>query len=465
MRLLNTSSLELHEFSAKTIKPYAILSHTWGEDHEEPTYEDFRSGNPRKRAGFQKIEGACAEARRNGLGFIWVDSCCIQKSSSAELSESINSMFQWYENAKVCYIYLSDVASTFAPDLDDPPSEFIASRWFTRGWTLQELIAPGSAIFFARDWMKIGSRYELRESLVAITGIGYVVFVGQKHSAAEEPGKRAHLIANILGAFSIAQKMSWASKRRTTRAEDMAYSLLGIFGVNMPLLYGEGERAFIRLQEEIMRDSDDQTLFAWRSEELPPPTTQPPLRVGLLASSPAAFADSGHIVRPKKAKSKSPYSMTNRGLHIQLRLVSWADYGERWRVCNPTSLPDYLNPILPAFRNDIRNSNLFAAILDCGVNYKLGADGFPILWLERLGGGLEDRYARVFPDKFVPIDFIRLSIKSSQGMSFTEANVYIPKHPYSQALISSGMTYDLDKLLIHDAATGCSIEEWRETGT
>jgi hypothetical protein len=150
-------------------------------------------------------------------------------------------MFAWYQNAEVCYVYLSDVSAQM--------DSFATARWFSRGWTLQELIAPSKVDFYARDWVRIGSKRSLSKLLEEITKIHSSFLTG------EESIKET----------SIAERMSWASRRQTSRPEDMAYCLMGLFSVNMPMLYGEGERAFIRLQEEIIKVSDDHSIFAWRS--------------------------------------------------------------------------------------------------------------------------------------------------------------------------------------------------------
>ena len=192
-----------------------------------------------------KIHDACAVARAYGYRYLWIDSCCIDKSSSSELSEAINSMYLWYASADICYAYLADV-----PAGDDhwrDGSHFRKSRWFTRGWTLQELIAPLHVEFLCQDWAGIGSKHILIDLIESVTGISY----------------EALLHLDPLDKFSVSQRLSWAAKRETTRVEDRAYSLLGIFNINMPTLYGEGSLAFRRLQEQIMQRIPDQSLFAW----------------------------------------------------------------------------------------------------------------------------------------------------------------------------------------------------------
>ena len=200
-----------------------------------------------------KIREACRIARENGYRYLWIDSCCIDKTSSSELSESINSMYRWYALADVCYGFLADVPAE--EDHHRNNSRFRRSRWFTRGWTLQELIAPLKVVLLAKDWTVIGTKLSLGDLIAEITNIDY----------------SALLHVEPLDEFSVAQRFSWASGRKTTRVEDRAYSLLGIFDINMPTLYGEGERAFRRLQEEIMRRTPDQSLFAWTDFGLPDP--------------------------------------------------------------------------------------------------------------------------------------------------------------------------------------------------
>ncbi|KAI9780438.1 MAG: hypothetical protein M1839_006712 [Geoglossum umbratile] len=222
------------------IPQYAILSHTWGADVEEVTFEDLVKGTGESKAGYRKIRFCGGQAAYDGLQYFWVDTCCINKSNNTELSEAINSMFHWYRNAARCYVYLSDVLSP-ASDSNDKynqlpwESAFRKSRWFTRGWTLQELIAPVSVEFFSKDWEKLGNKKSLERHTHEITGIPVKVLQGSP-----------------LSNFSITERMLWADKRETTREEDKAYSLLGIFDVYMPLIYGEGrDNALTRLRGEI----------------------------------------------------------------------------------------------------------------------------------------------------------------------------------------------------------------------
>lgn len=293
MRLLNTESMRLEEFHGSNIPPYAILSHTWGK--EEVSFQDLVGGDTAKLHGCKKIIGCRNQAVSDGYRYVWVDTCCIDKTSSAELSEAINSMFCWYREAEVCYAYLNDV--DIKTDLTCLQSAIKKSRWFTRGWTLQELVAPSDVVFYDSDWAEIGTKTDLAEIISNVTGVGVTVLLKGK--------------MNNFDDYSVAKRMSWASSRRTTRIEDEAYCLMGLFGVNMPLLYGENQKAFFRLQEEIMKRSDDHSLFAWKASEL--------AKTGLLASSPRDFSTSGEVDRIP-IKDGNPYSITNKGVQITLPL-------------------------------------------------------------------------------------------------------------------------------------------------
>lgn len=313
-------------------------SHTWGAD--EPTYAEWqRRQSQDQRAGYRKIEEASRQALNDRWKYLWVDTVCIDKRSSSELSEAINSMFAWYQASRVCYVYLSDVyvhprmyASGEGVDVASPSifQQIKASRWVTRGWTLQELIAPGLLAFFSREWVPIGkflkrpppseeSRlWKYTEVDYTLPGIGTFV----KHIAAITNIPIEYLIAEKLYLqASIARRMSWASSRQTTRIEDMAYCLLGIFDINMPLLYGEGSRAFIRLQEEIMKISTDQSIFAWNCIDV-----SVPRRLGdisIIAPSPSAFKGAENVIpceSPTESIADTMFTLSNFGLLLQLPL-------------------------------------------------------------------------------------------------------------------------------------------------
>lgn len=270
MRLLNAKTLELCCFGEKP-PLYAILSHTWEE--EEVTFQDIQHLEAASRLkGYAKIQGCCRQALIHGYNWVWIDTCCIDKTSSSELSEAINSMYKWYQESSICYAYLADIPEYLYDDLHDvqiycskieqdlrvfaPPSAedreaygkvyMTKSRWFTRGWTLQELIAPRFVEFYSNTWTSLGTRSSLEMLLSLRTRIPVDVLRGKQ-----------------LSTYCVSQRMSWASDRITTREEDLAYCLFGLFKVNMPLLYGEGSRAFFRLQEEILRRTEDMSLLAW----------------------------------------------------------------------------------------------------------------------------------------------------------------------------------------------------------
>ncbi|KAH6691821.1 putative vegetative incompatibility protein HET-E-1 [Leptodontidium sp. MPI-SDFR-AT-0119] len=240
MRLLQLDgdgNLRLTEFFQDDIPEYAILSHRW--EAEEVTFKDLAAGTSKGKAGYGKIQFCGDQARRDKLEYFWVDTCCIDKSSSAELAEAINSMFRWYQDATKCYVYLPDVSRPGNDSADGSNEDWVwtfrKSAWFTRGWTLQELIAPASVDFFCRDRELLGNKVSLERHICEVTGV-----------------PAGALRGSPLSDFSIAERMSWTECRETTYAEDKAYSLLGIFDVYMPLIYGEGkDRALARLREEI----------------------------------------------------------------------------------------------------------------------------------------------------------------------------------------------------------------------
>ncbi|KAI0596904.1 heterokaryon incompatibility protein-domain-containing protein [Biscogniauxia sp. FL1348] len=292
MHLINTYNYTLEEFISEDGLKYAILSHRW--EDGEVNHQEMLSGAGRSKKGFDKIRRCCDQARRDGIDYAWVDTCCIDKKSSAELSEAINSMYRWYKNSTVCYAFLSDVQTE---RITEP---FPASKWLTRGWTLQELLAPKNVVFFNKKWQRIGTKAGHFKAIADITNIGQGILSGIKS----------------IHEYSIAQRMSWASGRTTTRPEDRAYSLMGLFDVNMPMLYGEGEKAFLRLQEEIIRRSYDHSIFAWKMTE--------ENVTGMLAKSPAAFADGSPFHPFWLREAGYPYSLTNRGLSIKLKIRPWA---------------------------------------------------------------------------------------------------------------------------------------------
>jgi len=350
MRLINTTTLQLVEH-VSDIPEYAVLSHTWG--NEEISFQDWnriqRLDWPRRTSltfkdAFQKVTTFCRLCQDAGYDWAWVDTCCIDKSSSSELSEALNSMYAWYASSVACFAYLADVPTD--DNVNAKGSEFRRSRWFTRGWTLQELVAPRRVDFFAADWTPLGSRKDLAATIEQVTRIPY--------------GTASRIVP---AAFSVATRMAWGACRETTRPEDAAYCMMGLFGVNMPLLYGEGgARAFCRLQQEIMKGSTDHSLFAWRLDPFPEEESFPHWspRVdgscfGFLAPRPACFKGSGAFDRQRTIMTKrglisspemvvvKPYQMTNLGLQISLFLIPKRELPWFHRSCEDNCHLAFLN--------------------------------------------------------------------------------------------------------------------------
>jgi hypothetical protein len=292
MWLINTSTFQLHYHNSPDEKEYIILSHTWGT--EEVTFQDMRIlEKARLKKGFAKIEGVCSLARERRITRAWVDTCCIDKTSSAELTESINSMFRWYKEASVCVAFLQDL------EPGNDVTGIVRCKWFTRGWTLQEMIAPASVRFYDSEWNFRGTKTTLSKLILEATGVNAEVL--------ESP--------DIIYTLPVGRRMSWAANRETTRIEDRAYSLLGIFDVNMALIYGEGDKAFLRLQETIAREMDDLSLLAWISEE-PKENFR-----GAFAKSPAEFFGCGKLVNIDNPIIEAPsFTVTNKGLQIHASL-------------------------------------------------------------------------------------------------------------------------------------------------
>nr|CEG03758.1 unnamed protein product [Fusarium acuminatum CS5907] len=238
LELVETGCISFEEFYSD-IPQYAILSHTWDEK-QEVTLQECNHASSKSKSGYKKVRKTCELALGDDLEYVWVDTCCIDKTSSAELTEAINSMFLWYQKASACYVHLADKITG---------SPLVNCRWFTRGWTLQELIAPGSMTFFSRNWVPIGTKKGLLKQLATITRIDMDIL--------------SHNVP--VSSACMAKRLSWAANRKTTRVEDMAYCLLGICDINMPMLYGEGQAAFRRLQEEIIKSTNDLSLLAWTS--------------------------------------------------------------------------------------------------------------------------------------------------------------------------------------------------------
>ncbi|KAI0869252.1 HET-domain-containing protein [Hypoxylon argillaceum] len=302
MFLLNTATFELRygdQANFKQGEGYAILSHRWVGDEINfqqlhDVVAELRSGRtPSSTIQIDKIRGACKAARDLNFKWLWIDSCCIDKTNAVDLDETIRSMFKWYGGSKVCITYLSDVESTGGrgPSVFNSNERKGPSLWFTRGWTLQELLAPSNMRIYNKNWDYIGTKIDHAEALSQITGIDAEYLTGKKS----------------FRAACVATKMSWMAGRTTTRVEDIAYSMLGIFDVHMNTRYSEGGEAFMRLQQELLTASNlliDESLFAWR---MPEPDAgakflgsrqEIPWQAGewgLLAASPEWFKYSGSV--------------------------------------------------------------------------------------------------------------------------------------------------------------------------
>ncbi|RCI10713.1 hypothetical protein L249_5156 [Ophiocordyceps polyrhachis-furcata BCC 54312] len=402
MRLIRASTwsepsgLVFGNFAPDDIPPYAILSHTWGDD--EVTWGDCVRGTTDK-SSFAKIRYSAVQAVADNLEWIWIDSCCIDKSSSAELSEAINSMYAWYKNSEVCYAYLSDVSATV--DTSNTDGDFARCRWFTRGWTLQELLAPADLVFYSQDWVMIGEKTTLCRPLSIITGIDEGILTG----------------ARALESASIAKRMSWAAHRRTTRPEDVAYCLMGLFDVNMPMLYGEGQRAFLRLQEEIMKQSDDQSLFAWVDVDASVDAYR-----GLLASSPRSFAYSNSVFPYQDWEPRPPYQLTNRGLRIDL----------------------------PTTPHGVESDGVFVAALDCPAPPRYEDNSFLAIYLKKISQG-DQQFARIRVGQFAKVlergkrqaMFVR---QNFAGIADVEG--VFPQHVLQLRRGPSPLLYKIEKVIV-----------------
>ncbi|KAG4441136.1 hypothetical protein IFR05_003357 [Cadophora sp. M221] len=370
MWLINTISYELEMFTgSKNIPPYAILSHTWGNDKDEVTFKEMvpgvESSPTAAKEGFMKIKMACTLARiEYNLDYAWVDTCCIDKSSSAELSEAINSMFKWYQQADVCFAYLADLT----PGCRD----IWSCRWFSRGWTLQELIAPERMAFFDASWTCFGDKQSLTKDLAKVSGISEDVLRGRR-SLSDVP---------------IAVRMSWASIRHTTREEDQAYCLLGLFDVNMPMLYGEGTRAFFRLQQEIIKESADMSIFAWLTSNIKASPYS-----GLLAESPADFEEVGSLVIfENSGYIVNDFSTTNRGIKLRAPMVYSSDNGYHF---------------LPIFHRFPSDSLQLDTSDNLGLLYSTG------ILLRQVG---PDLFVRAFPRSLHPLVPVNVGIDSIRSV-------------------------------------------------
>ena len=371
MIFIDTKTLALHvRDHADPYQWYAILSHVWGDTKDEVTYEEMlvppqdRPKSTLAKPGYQKIVETCriASSPRYKLPYAWCDTCCINKSSSAELSEAINSMFRYYKEASVCFAYLFDVAES--------EYSFNSSKWFSRGWTLQELIAPRNLVFYSGKWEFRGTKASLATQITEITGIPDKI-LNHELELSEVP---------------VAQRFSWASERKTTREEDAAYSLLGIFDINMAMLYGEGPKAFIRLQEQILSECADDSIFLWNDSFSYQKLT------GLLAPSPKCFRQMRSIT-PEPTVRPRDFYLTNRGIRLKLGLA--------WD--NDTGLA-----ILP-------------------VKHSLGTVGKPVgVYLRRVG---PDLFVRALPQECptVKTEVTYTEFTAAKSLTATQASTIMDK--------------------------------------
>ncbi|KAJ1324376.1 HET domain-containing protein [Microdochium nivale] len=406
MFLLNVDTRVLEQFAEGNIPGHAILSHTWGSD--EATFEDYRHGNrpetptaagtppvsqqhharhwydrrykkirstksvrPRRAAelqrrksplpgaGHAKIDACCRTAKADGFQYVWIDTCCIDKQSSAELSEAINSMFAWYARASICYVYLADVQPADSLDTQQDTdttrdihatrprglsatqiAESKASRWFTRGWTLQECLAPDRLHILDSSWTLIGYSHRRSHNPDSIV-LGDMSVPSLTSLLSEITGIPYNFLWDTdIHTASVAERMRWASSRQTTRTEDQAYCLLGIFDVSMSMIYGEGKHAFDRLQHEIIKRYDDQSILAFGSiaddersfqfvdlnkldrKDILLNDGYSPLRWQCLATTARSFHSQRTIVRRKpNHELASHYDVTHVGVSISLPMI------------------------------------------------------------------------------------------------------------------------------------------------
>ena len=326
MRLIHTESFEIRQvdelLSIQKLEndgEYAIVSHRWsvGDEDVFPKLEILHRKNrdtqQHKQAeqvkdllqrsndeSISKIRLACREARKDKIPYVWIDTCCIDRRDLRELSQALNSMFRWYKEARICYTYLSDV------EFDNQADQFKKSAWFTRGWTLQELLAPGQMHFFDLDWTRLGTKKSMLSQISEATNI-----------------KTDYLKGDFTGAC-IAERMSWASGRTTKIRDDMAYSMLGIFGITMDVRYGEEEDAFLRLEETLIEKTRDESIFAWKIPRGLNGGLSSRPALGLLAPWPSCFSDSRNLTigsRRYKPRSGVGFSITKQGVEFAIPMI------------------------------------------------------------------------------------------------------------------------------------------------
>ncbi|KIJ66015.1 hypothetical protein HYDPIDRAFT_27217 [Hydnomerulius pinastri MD-312] len=272
---------------------YAMFSHRW-DAGGEPTFRDISRGKRSNVAGYAKLSQFCKTAKALGYKLAWSDTCCIDKGNTAELSEAVQAMYKWYIHCHVCIVHLAGSNSIF---------EFEKESWFKRGWTLQELLAPKRVKFYNKDWepftgatLTNDKEHDLfLETLSRITGIPQQVIAADN--------------SNGIRNRSIWEIMSWAANRQTTRVEDVAYSLIGLFDVPLSISYGEGEKAFPRLVEAIIQKKHRWDVFAWSGQASSAHAAIP--------YSPACYDPFDSQVTLSSDIGIVDFAMTNRGLSLK----------------------------------------------------------------------------------------------------------------------------------------------------
>lgn len=293
MLLLHTASLELCEFGSDA-PPYGTFSARWEDD--TLGHEDLPSPQTaHQRPAFQALQRACSECQNHGLQWLWNDAVCINRRSIDALSKTLNSLAEIYRKSRLCIVYLHDLFDTEASHFDVERG-LSSCSWIKHVWMLPQLIFSTVLQFYDAQWMHIGSKRQLSAELSRITAIEEGVLDGSES----------------LEDYPNCVKMSWAAGLSAEAIEDVAYSLLAVFNVNMTIRYGEGMESFLRLQEEILKNTDDYSLLAWQ------PIPNQSYR-GLLAHSPLEYS---HF----KNKSKESPSLRGQlkiqsdGLYIQAGL-------------------------------------------------------------------------------------------------------------------------------------------------
>ncbi len=351
MRLLDTSAVQLHEFFDSEIPKYAILSHRW--EDGEISFKDVTEVDNLQAPGWVKVRKSCEIAKSLGYPWIWIDTCCIDKSSSTELNEAIKSMFKWYREAEVCLVYICDVRKDLNVSRHfKTEKSHEDSVWFGRGWTLQELLAPREMTFYDMDWSSLGTRSGLVDELHRVTGIDAEYLGG----------------GTSFRSACIATKMSWMANRTTKRKEDMAYAMLGIFNVNMTPDYGEGEHAFVRLQQNLLEMSKDESLFAWRmtNDDVGGTSSN---EWGLLAPHPKCFKESQRLTTVGETIPRplgGGFSKAQEGIKITVASVTLKNRYKFLALIPP------LNFILLCVELDLMNTPMTVLPLNCWQRDELG---------------------------------------------------------------------------------------------